>query len=94
MTAENIESVVAMLRVLADPNRLRLMQVLNERGTATVSALAACLPITQQSVSKQLAILHQAGVVARRRDGVWVHYELVDFAGWWLIEQLAGALSD
>jgi DNA-binding transcriptional ArsR family regulator len=82
-----------MLRVLADPTRIRLIEVLNERGRATVSALTACLPVTQQNVSKQLAILHQAGVVSRHRQGVWVHYELSDFTGWWLVEQLASALS-
>lgn len=84
-----IESIVAMLRVLGDPTRIRLIEALNERGRATVSALNACLAMTQQNVSRQLAILHQAGIVSRRREGVWVYYELVDFTGWWLIEQLA-----
>ena len=88
-----VESIAAMLRVLADPTRIRLIEVLNERGRATVSALTACLPVTQQNVSKQLAVLHQAGIVSRHRQGVWVHYELADFTGWWLVEQLAGALS-
>jgi DNA-binding transcriptional ArsR family regulator len=83
-----------MLRVLADPSRIRLIEVLNDRGRATVSALAACLPVTQQNVSWQLRVLHQAGIVSRHREGVWVHYELTDFTGWWLIEQLAGALDD
>ncbi|HEY0391456.1 MAG TPA: metalloregulator ArsR/SmtB family transcription factor [Solirubrobacterales bacterium] len=82
-----------MLRVLADPSRIRLIEVLNNRGRATVSALAACLSVTQQNVSWQLRVLHQAGIVSRRREGVWVHYELTDFTGWWLIEQLAGALD-
>lgn len=91
---DTVESVAAMLRVLADPTRIRLIEILNDRGCATVSALTAVLPVSQQSVSKQLAVLHQAGIVRRRREGVWVHYELTDFTGWWLIEQLAGALLD
>lgn len=93
LSEETVESISAMLRVLGDPTRIRLIEVLNERGRATVSALTACLPVTQQNVSKQLAILHQAGVVSRHREGIWVHYELSDFIGWWLVEQLAGALS-
>lgn len=93
LSGETVESIAAMLRVLADPTRLRLIEVLNERGRATVSALTACLPVTQQNVSKQLGVLHQAGIVSRHREGVWVHYELADFTGWWLVEQLAGALS-
>ena len=79
-----------MFRVLGDPTRIRLIEALNERGRATVSALKACLAMTQQNVSRQLAILHQAGIVSRCREGVWVYYELIDFTGWWLIQQLAG----
>jgi DNA-binding transcriptional ArsR family regulator len=93
LSGETVESIAAMLRVLADPTRIRLIEVLNERGRATVSALTACLPVTQQNVSKQLGVLHQAGIVSRHREGVWVYYELADFTGWWLVEQLAGALS-
>jgi DNA-binding transcriptional ArsR family regulator len=93
LSDETVEMVSAMLRVLGDPTRIRLIEILNERGSATVSALTACLPVSQQGVSKQLGVLHQAGVVSRRRDGVWVRYELVDFTGWWLVQQLASALS-
>lgn len=94
LTEETVESLAAMLRVLADPTRIRLIEALNERGRATVSALAACLPVTQQNVSHQLGVLHQAGIVNRRREGSWVHYELADWTGWWLVEQLAGSLAD
>jgi DNA-binding transcriptional ArsR family regulator len=88
LSEEAIGSIVAMLRVLGDPTRIRLIEALNERGRATVSALNACLEMTQQNVSRQLSILHQAGIVSRCREGVWVYYELIDFSGWWLIEQL------
>jgi DNA-binding transcriptional ArsR family regulator len=90
---DTIESVTAMLRMLADPTRLRLVELLNERGRATVGALTACLPVTQQTVSKQLSLLYRAGVVRRQREGMCVQYELADFSGWWLIEQFAGALT-
>lgn len=93
LSDETVEMVSAMLKVLGDPTRIRLIEILNERGSATVSALTACLPVSQQGVSKQLGVLHQAGLVSRRRDGVWVRYELVDFTGWWLVQQLASALS-
>ena len=82
-----------MLRALGDPTRIRLIEVLNDRGGATVSALAACVPVSQQRVSQQLAVLHEAGIVRRRREGMWVRYELVDWTGWWIVEQLASALD-
>ena len=94
LTAETVEMVAAMLRALGDPTRICLIEVLNERGSATVSALAACVPVSQQRVSQQLAVLHEAGIVRRQRDGMSVRYELIDWAGWWLVEQLAAALSD
>jgi len=85
--------VAAMLKVLGDPIRIRLIEVLNDRGSATVGALTACVPVSQPSVSKHLSVLHHAGVVARRPSGMWVRYELVDFSGWWMIQQLASGLS-
>lgn len=94
LSEETIEALAAMLRVLADPTRIRLLEVLNARGQATVSALSDCLPLTQQGVSHQLGILRRAGIVRRRREGVWVNYELCDWTGWWLVEQLAGGLAD
>lgn len=85
--------VAAMLKVLSDPTRIRLIEVLNDRGGATVGALTACVPVTQPGVSKQLSVLHQAGLVRRRRQGIHIHYELVDFACWWVIQQLASGLA-
>jgi ArsR family transcriptional regulator len=90
---ETVEMVAAMLRVLGDPTRIRLIEVLNERGGATVSALTAYFGVSQQRVSQQLSILYQAGIIRRRRDGVWVRYELVDFSGLWLVRQVASALA-
>lgn len=94
LPTETVEMVAAVLRALGDPTRIRLIEVLNERGGATVSALAACVPVSQQRVSQQLAVLHEAGIVRRQRDGMSVRYELIDWAGWWLVEQLAAALGD
>lgn len=90
---ETVVMVAAMLKVLSDPTRIRLIEVLNDRGAATVSALTACVPVSQPGVSKQLAVLHQAGIIRRRRQGVHVYYELVDFTCLWLVRQLASGLD-
>jgi DNA-binding transcriptional ArsR family regulator len=94
LAEETIESLVETLRILADPTRIRLIEALNGRGRASVGSLAAYLPVTRQGVSRQLGILHRAGLVSRRREGMRVSYELADWTGWWLIEQLAAALGD
>jgi DNA-binding transcriptional ArsR family regulator len=93
LAEETVEEVAAMFKVLADPIRIQLIEALNDRGVATGSALAAGLPVTRQNVSKHLRVLFQAGIVRRRREGMWTHYELADFVGIWLIEQVGSALS-
>jgi DNA-binding transcriptional ArsR family regulator len=93
LSEETVEAVASMFRVLADPIRIRLVEALNDRGRTTGSALAASLPVTQQNVSKHLRVLYHAGIVRRHREGVWTHYELADFVGVWLIEQVGAALS-
>lgn len=94
LSDQTVESLASMLRVLADPTRIRLIEKLEACGRATVSSLAAQMPGSQQSVSHHLGVLHQAGVVARDRDGLWVRYQLCDWTGSWVLRQLAAGLSD
>jgi DNA-binding transcriptional ArsR family regulator len=93
LSEENLEAIAAMFKVLSDPIRIRMIEALNDRGRSTGSALAAALPVTRQNVSKHLRVLHHAGIVRRHREGMWTHYELADFVGMWLIEQVGSALS-
>lgn len=90
----DVEELAEKLRVLADPTRIRLIEALEKNGRSTVSALTSILPVSQQSVSHQLAILRGAGMVSRRREGVWVHYELRDWTGPWVLHQLADGLAE
>ena len=89
----NVDELAEMLRVLADPTRIRLIEALERNGRSTVTALTSVLPVSQQSVSHQLGILRAAGVVSRHREGAWVHYELSDWSGPWVLHQLAEALQ-
>jgi DNA-binding transcriptional ArsR family regulator len=91
---KTVEMVAAVLKVLSDPTRIRLVEILNDRGSATVGALTPCFSVSQQRVSQQLAVLHQAGVVRRRRQGIHVRYELADFTCWWVVQQLASGLVE
>ncbi len=61
---------------LADPTRRHLVRHLAEGGEATATELADILPITRQAVSKHLALLEQAGLVAATRQGREVRYRL------------------
>ena len=59
---------------LGDPIRIRLLDLLLERGEATASTLAEALPITRQGVSKHLAVLERDGLVTAHRSGREVRY--------------------
>ena len=71
MTQEDADRLWA---ALGDPMRLRLVDLLLERGEATASALATALPITRQGVAKHLAVLERVELVVARRAGREVRF--------------------
>ncbi len=73
-----VELIAHRFRVLGQPLRVRLIDLLKLRGETTVQALADELGATQQNMSKHLGVLRQAGILARRREGRVVWYTLVD----------------
>lgn len=64
---------------LADPTRLTIFARLRD-GPATVTALAAGLPVSRPAVSQHLKILKDAGLVADQADGVRRVYR-IDWTG-------------
>ncbi|HET8797284.1 MAG TPA: metalloregulator ArsR/SmtB family transcription factor [Thermoanaerobaculia bacterium] len=68
--------VVTLFAALADPTRLRLLNLLN-RGEVCVCFFVEVLRETQTKISRHLAYLRRAGIVAARRDGKWMHYRIV-----------------
>lgn len=68
-----IASTVNLLRLLADPTRLRLL-VLLEEDELSVAELQEILGMGQSRISSHLAQLKRAGVVDPRRSGKNVYY--------------------
>ena len=64
-------SIEAKMRALADQTRLRIMQLLGTMELA-VGELAQVLGQSQPRVSRHVAILCDAGLAERRREGSWV----------------------
>jgi DNA-binding transcriptional ArsR family regulator len=62
-----VRLVEATLRALGDESRLAMVERLRE-GPATVSELAALLPIARPGVSRHLRILREAGIVEFHQD--------------------------
>ncbi len=69
---------VALLKELADPVRLRVIDRLGHAGPATVSRLAAELGVSLPHLSNHLRRLRDAGLVSARRSGRQAIYELAD----------------
>jgi DNA-binding transcriptional ArsR family regulator len=71
------EVAAQRFRLLGEPMRLRILQVL-EAGEQPVHEIVTVLGATQPNVSKHLRTLCQAGLVASRREGLNVYYGIAD----------------
>lgn len=66
-----------LFRVLGDPTRVRLVELLAERCRAcSVSELAQCLDVDLSVVSRHLALLRAGGVLRATKTGRTVLYEI------------------
>lgn len=61
---------------LSDRTRLRLLNLMNGREVC-VCYFVEILGQTQPKISRHLAYLRRAGIVAARREGKWMHYRIV-----------------
>jgi len=65
-----------LLRALAEPARLDVVRVLLVAGASDIAGIAERLPQDRSVISRHLKALHDAGVVASRREGRRVIYEI------------------
>ena len=84
--------IARRFRALSDPLRVRLLDLLRD-GELSVNALAKQLGAGQQNVSKHLALLTDAAMVARRKEGTHVYYRIADDGVFALCEQICGSLQ-
>jgi ArsR family transcriptional regulator, arsenate/arsenite/antimonite-responsive transcriptional repressor len=67
--------LVRLFAALADPTRLRLLNLMNGREVC-VCYFVEILKQGQPKISRHLAYLRKAGIVTARRDGKWMHYSI------------------
>jgi SAM-dependent methyltransferase len=70
-----VKDASALLRLLGDPVRLRLLRAL-AREPLNVSELTAVLGLAQSGVSRHLGLLRQAGLVVEERRGAFTVHRL------------------
>jgi ArsR family transcriptional regulator len=89
---KTLELIAERFRLLGDPVRLRLLQT-REAGEMSVADLVASTGAAQASVSKHLQLLLRGGLVRRRRQGMFVHYSVVDDRVFELCDVVCGSLT-
>ena len=80
---------VGLLRLLADPTRARIVELLAREQLCTCH-LVAELGATQSGVSNHLRLLREAGLVSTQPHGRFTYYRLEPRALEQLAEQLGG----
>lgn len=90
-----MQQFVNVMKALSDPNRVKIVKMLQNRSEMCVCELRAALALAQPTVSKHLQVLEGAGLVSRTKNGQWVNYSLsggdtpyakamLDLVGSWL----------
>ena len=79
LSAAQTEALADRLKALADPTRLRMLDLLAQQ----VQPLCVCditdqFPQHQPTISHHLKLLRQAGVIACERRGIWAYYWATD----------------
>lgn len=97
LTAEKLSLI---FKALSDPNRLRILSMLNQAGCCTIATsskdkgMCACdiesqLDLSQPTISHHMRILREAGLVDGEKVGQWMWYRRKDD----LLQQVSKALS-
>ena len=75
--AGKIYDIEFLFKALADRTRLRLISLIGD-SEVCVCFFVAILKTSQPKISRHLAYLRRAGIVAARREGKWMHYRLAE----------------
>lgn len=79
-----------LFKVLGVESRIRILDLLKQRGPLYVNEMAQILGVTPSAVSQHLKILRHAGLVRSRRKGFWIPYEIDQAA----LEQCGEVISN
>jgi ArsR family transcriptional regulator len=91
MEDRRLNALEGIFKALADRTRLRIIGLL-VNGEVCVCDIHGSLGIPQPMTSRHLAYLRRAGLVAARKDGLWVHYRIADLEDP-VLEAVLGAVA-
>lgn len=89
------ERLSAMLKALAHPVRLQIVEILSRQGgEVCVCDVEALFDLKQPTISHHLKILRQAGLINCERRGLWAYYHTVPHNLSQLSQLVAGLAGD
>ncbi|MDT2735709.1 metalloregulator ArsR/SmtB family transcription factor [Enterococcus pseudoavium] len=71
------EELAGVLKALADPNRLKIIDLLSG-GSLCACHLLDHFAFTQPTLSHHMKVLAKAGIVEVTKEGTWHHYQLTE----------------
>src|SRR3989442_3916402 len=89
MDAADAETVAVRFKALADPTRVRMLNLLARNAELCVCDMHANFDLSQPTISHHLSLLKKAGLVESDVRGRWAFYRAVPAA----INELAGVLE-
>lgn len=76
INGEKLQESSDILRALAHPLRMRILEFIDKHKTINVNKIYNTLKLEQSITSQHLRILRSAGIVITKRDGKFIHYSL------------------
>lgn len=75
---QSAERLAAALRVVADPARLRILNLIanHPRGEVCQMEFTRSLQLSQPTISHHLNVLHDAGLLRREQRASWAYYSI------------------
>lgn len=75
--ASQLDTTAQIFKILTHPGRISILELLRD-GEHCVCHLEAILGLRQATISQQLAVLRDAGIIQDRRDGWNIYYRVVN----------------
>lgn len=75
LAAESVSKIYAFLRAISDPNRLKILCVL-QKGSLCVCEIVPMIGISDKLASHHLKQLKEVGLLIEKKEGKFVRYGL------------------
>lgn len=93
LDAAAAQQLAGLLKVIAEPTRLRLLSLVGAVEEACICELTEPVRLSQPTVSHHMKVLVEAGLLTREQRGKWAYYRSVPGALDALAHLLSGAVA-